>query len=227
MQFSDETLSILKNFGNINQGILFKAGNVLKTVNPHKTILAQVEIEETIPTDFGVYDLNNFLSVISLHKDTPSFEFDDKHVILVGNNNRSKIKYRFCEPTMIVLPPDKAINMPTTEVEFELTVDDFNWILRAASVLSSPHIAVESDGSKVYIVTTNMQDDSAHTDSLEICDGNGSSFKLIFKTENLTKILAGSYAVQISSQGVALFQNKNKNLKYWVSIEKGSFYKDQ
>ena len=173
MKLSNETLSVLKNFGAINQGILFKKGKTLKTVSSHKNILAEVTIKEDIPADFGVYDLNNFLSVVSLHKDDPSFEFDSKHVLICGNKGRSKIKYRFCEPTMIVTPPEKALTMPSAEITFELSGEDFDWVMRAANVLSSPQIAIESDGTKVSIVTLDLQNDSAHTDALEIADGNG------------------------------------------------------
>jgi len=112
MKLSKETIGILKNFGAINQGILFKKGKKLKTVSSHKNILAEVDIAEEIPAEFGVYDLNNFMSVVSLHKDDPTFEFDEKHVIICGNKGRSKIKYRFCVPTMLVIPPEKQIAMP-------------------------------------------------------------------------------------------------------------------
>ena len=192
MKLSNETLSVLKNFGSINQGIFFKQGKTLKTVSSHKNILAEVTIKEEIPADFGVYDLNNFLSVVSLHKDDPSFEFDEKHVVIVGNKGRSKIKYRFCEPTMIVTPPEKQFVMPDAEVNFTFTSEDFDWVLRAASVLSSPHIAIESDGKKISIVTLDLQNDSAHTEALEIAEGNGNKFKMIFKNENLTKVMPGS-----------------------------------
>jgi hypothetical protein len=222
MKLSSETLSVLKNFGNINQGIYFKKGKVLKTVSSHKNILAEVTIAEEIPEDFGVYDLNNFLSVVSLHKDDPSFEFDPKHVVICGNKGRSKIKYRFCEPTMIVTPPEKQFVMPQAEISFTLTSEDFDWVLRAASVLSSPHIAVESDGEKIKIVTLDLQNDSAHTEALEIADGNGSNFKMIFKTENISKVLPGSYDVDISSKGVSHFKNKNIPLQYYISTEAGS-----
>jgi hypothetical protein len=222
MKLSNETLSVLKNFGSINQGIFFKQGKTLKTVSSHKNILAEVTIKEEIPADFGVYDLNNFLSVVSLHKDDPSFEFDEKHVVIVGNKGRSKIKYRFCEPTMIVTPPEKQFVMPDSEVKFALTSEDFDWILRAASVLSSPHIAIESDGKKISIVTLDLQNDSAHTDALEIAEGNGNKFKMIFKTENLTKVMPGSYEVAISSKGVSHFKNKNVPLQYYISTEAGS-----
>jgi len=222
MKLSNETLSVLKNFGSINQGIFFKQGKTLKTVSSHKNILAEVSIKEDIPADFGVYDLNNFLSVVSLHKDDPSFEFDEKHVVIVGNKGRSKIKYRFCEPTMIVTPPEKQFVMPEAEINFSLSSEDFDWILRAASVLSSPHIAIESDGKKVSIVTLDLQNDSAHTDALEISDGNGNKFKMIFKTENISKVMPGTYDVSISSKGVSHFKNKNVPLQYYISTESGS-----
>jgi hypothetical protein len=222
MKLSNETLSVLKNFGSINQGIFFKQGKTLKTVSSHKNILAEVTIKEEIPADFGVYDLNNFLSVVSLHKDDPSFEFDEKHVVIVGNKGRSKIKYRFCEPTMIVTPPEKQFVMPDAEVNFTFTSEDFDWVLRAASVLSSPHIAIESDGKKISIVTLDLQNDSAHTEALEIAEGNGNKFKMIFKTENLTKVMPGSYEIAISSKGVSHFKNKNVPLQYYISTEAGS-----
>ena len=222
MKLSSETLSVLKNFGNINQGIFFKKGKTLKTVSSHKNILAEVTIKEDIPADFGVYDLNNFLSVVSLHKDDPSFEFDEKHVVIVGNKGRSKIKYRFCEPTMIVTPPEKQFVMPDAEIKFNLSAEDFDWVLRAASVLSSPHIAIDSDGKKISVVTLDLQNDSAHTDALEIADGTGDKFRMIFKTENISKLMPGSYDIAISSKGVSHFKNKNVPLQYYVSTESGS-----
>ena len=222
MKLSSETLSILKNFGNINQGLFFKKGKTLKTVNSHKNVLAEVVIEEEIPSDFGIYDLNNLLSVMTLHKDDPLLEFDDKHVIIVGNRGRSKIKYRCCDSTMIVTPPEQSLVIPDPEITFELSNDDFEWILKSANVLSSPHIAVESDGKKINLVALNTQDDSTHVNSFEVGEGNGSKYQIIFKTENLSKILSGSYDVKISSKGISNFVNKNIPLQYWIATETGS-----
>jgi hypothetical protein len=222
MKLSKETIGILKNFGAINQGILFKKGKKLKTVSSHKNILAEVDIAEEIPAEFGVYDLNNFMSVVSLHKDDPTFEFDEKHVIICGNKGRSKIKYRFCVPTMLVIPPEKQIAMPEAEINFEFSSEDFDWVMRAASVLSSPQIAVESDGTTVSILTVDLQNDSAHTDALELCKGNGDKYRMVFKTENISKIMMGDYDVSISSKGVSHFKSKTQSLQYWITTEIGS-----
>lgn len=221
MKLSNETISILKNFGAINQGIYFKKGKTLKTVSSHKNILASVNIGEEVPADFGVYDLNNFLSVISLSSD-PTFEFEDKNVVIVGNKGRSKTKYRFCDPTMIVTPPEKELAMPDPEISIELTAADFADIMRTAAVLSSPQIAVESDGKKINLATLDTANDSAHTNTLELGDGDGKVYKMIFKTENLSKAMPGSYNVNISSKGIAHFKNKDIDLQYWITTEQGS-----
>ena len=224
MQLSNDTINVLKNFGAINQGILFKKGKVLKTMSSGKNILAEVTIKEDIPTEFGIYDLNKFLSVVSLHKDNPTFEFGDKEVKIVGNKGRSKMKYRFCEPTMIVTPPEKQLAMPNPEVSFSLSAEDFDWIMKAAGVLGSPQVAVESDGSKVTILAFDSSDSSAHTDALEVSDANGDKFRFIFKTEHLSRLLAGGYDVQISSKGISNFKHKTVELQYWISTETGSTF---
>jgi hypothetical protein len=222
MKLSNETLSVLKNFGNINQGIYFKQGKVLKTVSSGKNILAEVIINEEIPTNFGVYNIHEFLSVISLHKETPTFEFTDKSAVIVGNKGRSKTNYRFCDPSMLSLPPEKQIQMPDAEISFELTAEDFDWILRSASVLGLPNIAVESDGTKIKVLTIDAANDAAHNECLEIKDGNNDKYRMIFKTENIIKILPGAYDVRISSKGISHFTNKKIPLQYWITTEAGS-----
>ena len=226
MKLSNDTLGVLKNFGNINSGIYFKKGKTLKTVSSHKNILAQATIPDDIPADFGIYDLNEFLSVVSLHKDDLSLEFDSKNLVISGRGGRSKIKYRACEPTMITTPPEKELQMPEAEIKFDLSAEDFRWILDAANVLGSPQVSVESDGEKVTINTVDTSNDSAHTESLELdVAGTGAVYKMIFKTENLTKILAGSYEVKISSKGISHFKNSKSQIEYWITTEVGSSYK--
>lgn len=224
MQLSNDTINVLKNFGAINQGILFKKGKVLKTMSSGKNILAEVTIKEDIPTEFGIYDLNKFLSVVSLHKDNPTFEFGDKEVKIVGNKGRSKMKYRFCEPTMIVTPPEKQLAMPNPEVSFSLSAEDFEWVMKASGVLGSPQVAVESDGTKVTILAFDSSDSSAHTDAIEVSESNGDKFRFIFKTEHLVKLFGGAYDVQISSKGISHFKHKTVELQYWISTETGSTF---
>jgi hypothetical protein len=162
---------------------------------------------------------------VSLHKDDLSLEFDSKNLVISGKGGRSKIKYRACEPTMIVTPPEKQLTMPEPEIAIELSAEDFRWILDSANVLGSPQISVQSDGETVSINTVDLQNDSAHTESLTLSsDGNGSKYKMIFKTENIAKILSGAYDVKISSKGISHFSNKNSSIEYWITTEVGSTF---
>ena len=223
MKLSNDTLNVLKNFASINQGILFKKGKTIRTVSSGKNIMAEATVGEEIPTEFGVYDLNNFLSVLSLHKEEPVIDFEDNNVLISGLQGRSKIKYRFCASHMIVTPPEKPIAMPDPEIFFELSAEDFDWILRAANVLSSPHIAIESDGEKIFATTFDVMNDASHTDSLDVYAGNGDKYRMIFKTENF-KMLAGGYDVKISSKGISHFKHKTSAIQYWIATETGSSF---
>jgi gp45 sliding clamp, C terminal len=223
MKLSNDTLNILKNFASINTGIVFHQGKTIKTISGNKNILAEATITEEIPVEFGVYDLNNFLTVLSLHKEEPVIDFGDKMAVISGLSGRSKLNYRFCDPTMVVAPPAKPIAMPDAEIAFELSDSDLEWVIRSSSVLSSPNIAVVSDGSKISLQCFDATNDAASTNTLDVTDGNGDRFKMIFKTEAL-KMIPGSYDVRVSSKGVSHFRNKAKDLQYWITTEAGSTY---
>jgi uncharacterized membrane protein len=124
---------------------------------------------------------------------------------------------------MVVAPPAKPIAMPDAEIAFELTDSDLEWVIRTSSVLSSPNIAVVSDGSKISLQCFDATNDAASTNTLDVTDGNGDRFKMIFKTEAL-KMIPGSYDVHVSSKGVSHFRNKAKDLQYWITTEAGSTY---
>lgn len=223
MKLSTDTLNILKNFASINTGIVFRQGKTIKTISGNKNILAEASIAEEFPTEFGVYDLNNFLSVLSLHKEEPSIEFGDKMAVISGMSGRSKLSYRFCDPTMVVSPPQKPIAMPEPEIAFEISDSDLEWVLRTSSVLSSPNVAVTSDGAKVSLLMFDATNDAASTNTLDVAEGNGDRFKMVFKTEAL-KMIPGSYEVKISSKGVSHFKHKTKDLQYWITTEAGSTF---
>lgn len=225
MKLSKDTIDVLKNFGAINQGILFRKGKKLKTVNSHKNILTSAEIVEDIPVEFGIYDLNNFLSVLTLD-DSPSLEFPEnsEELKISCRNGKGKIRYGFCKPNLIVTAPEKDITMPSPEIIFNLSSEDFSWILKSASILSSPHITVESDGSKMFVSTKDLSNDASNANTLEVGDGNGDVYKIIFKTEHIEKIMPGNYTISIASKGIAHFKNAQKKIEYWITTENGSTF---
>ena len=100
MNLSDNTLGILKNFAGINNSILVKEGNQLRTISVMKNILAEAQIPEDFPRQFGIYDLNQFLNGLSLHTD-PNLDFteesyltiDKKYLCHLLNRNHYRFTY--------------------------------------------------------------------------------------------------------------------------------------
>lgn len=223
MKLSKRTVSILKNFSKINQGIYFNPGSLIKTISPSQSILAVSEIEENIPVEFGIYDLNNFISVLSLHDDDVTFDFDHANILIKGYNDRSIIKYRFCAENMIVLPPDIDYDsfLEDCQISFKLTEEDFSWINKTASLLSSPHVAVSSESGSMDIVCTDMNDDSAHTNSVSI-GASDLEYRMVFRSENIFKVLPGEYQVDIkvTDRGAfSRFTSSDGLIKYYIALE--------
>lgn len=216
MKLSNETLSVLKNFSSINQGIQFKKGTKLTTVSASKTVLAQANLKDDFPQDFCIYDLNQFLSVHSLFKDSAELDFDSTNIIF--KSGKRKTNYRMTAKEMIVTPPEKDISLPSVDCSFTLSAEDYDWVMKTASVLSSPHIGIKSDGDKIEVITFDANDNSAHTNAIEVGTGNGKQYNIVFKTENI-KLIPGSYDVQISFKGISHFKNTKDDIQYWIAFE--------
>lgn len=216
MLLSDNTLTVLKNFTTIHTGLVFREGNILRTMNQGKTILAEATIDEQLPSEFGVADLSQFLSVISLHKSSPNLTIRSNNVLVEGG--RSVITYRCCAAEMIKGAPTKGIVVPSNDISFILTEDDFNWVMRASSVLKSPNIAVVGEGGKVFIKTYDANNDSEPFDTLEVATYTGPDVFFLFKTENW-KMIPGSYTITISSQGISSFESQTRKITYWIALE--------
>lgn len=224
MKLSTNTMNVLKNFSVINEGIFIKQGNVVETISKQKNILARAELSENFEQEFGIYDLNNFLGVLSLQKDNPEIEFDDKNILIKGFSGKSQMKYRKAAKEMILVPPDKKINMVDPEISFSLTAEEIAWVTRVANQLSSPNIAFVSDGTKLQIESYDAKDDSSHTNTTDLSANVAEKkYRMIFATENL-KFMEGSYDVKIASKGIAHFKNTTLPIEYWVMAETGSKY---
>ena len=217
MKLSTETLNVLKNFAGINSGIEFKQGNKISTISSTKTVLAKATLKDEFPQDFCIYDLNQFLSVHNMVKDC-ELDFTNSDVIFKSPNGKNKSNYRMTAPDMIVVPPNKELSLPSVDCSFTLTENDYKSIMDAAKILTSPHIAVRSEGDTIEVVTFDADDNSAHTNSTEVGTGNGKVYNIVFKTENI-KMIPGTYEVEISFKGLAHFKNTKDDIQYWVAFE--------
>ena len=220
MKLSDSTLTLLKNFSNINQSILFKKGRSLRTISVMKNILAEVTINEEIPQDFGIYDLNQFLNGLSLHQ-SPDLDFaNDGYVVI--KEGRSRSKYFFADPAVIITPPEKDITLPSEDVCFELSTQQLDKLLKAAAVYQLPDLSAVGEAGVVKLVVRDKKNDTSN-EFCEIVGETNSEFSFNFKVENI-KILPGTYEVVVSEKLLSRFESKNHELTYYIALEPDSTF---
>ena len=220
MKLSKSTLDILKNFKEINQSILFKQGNSLKTISVMKNILAEATIEEELPRDFGIYDLGQFLLGLSLHND-PELDFQEDNYVVI-KEGRSRSKYFFADPQVIVTPPERPMSLPSEDVTFDLSTEQLDKLLKAAAIYQLPDLAVVGANGVVKIVVRDKKNDTSNDFAITVGETD-KTFSFNFKVENI-KILPGNYEVVVSSKLLSRFRSKNQDLTYFIALEPDSTF---
>ena len=220
MKLSDNTLSLLKNFSTINQNILFKQGSKLRTISVMKNILAEATVDEELPKDFGIYDLNQFLNGLGLHHN-PELDFEnDGYVVIREGKMRSK--YFFADPQVIISAPEREITLPTEDVKFELSTQQLDKLLKAAAIYQLPDLAVKGGEGVVKLVVRDKKNDTSNDFSV-IVGETDKQFTFNFKIENI-KILPGTYDVVVSQKLLSKFTNKDCDLRYYIALEPDSTF---
>lgn len=222
MELSENTLDVLKNFSGINQNVMIKQGNTIKTISEARNVLATAVVSEEFPQDLGIYDLNEFIGVLGL-VDGPRLKFTDEYVTVADSTGRSKVKY-FFSPEETLTAPSKDINMPETEVKFVLTNETLNRIKKAASTLGHDEVSITGKDGAINLSVIDSQNSTSNAFSIDI-EGEfpETNFKFILGISNL-KILTGDYDVEISSKLISCFKHKTVNVKYWIALEKTSTF---
>ena len=220
MNLSDKTLTILKNFAGINNSILVKEGNQLRTISIAKNILAEAQIDEDFPREFGIYDLNQFLNGLGLHQD-PDLDFSPESYISIKEGQR-RVKYFYADPNVIVAPPEKEITLPSEDIHFQLESLSLEKLLKAAGVYQLPDLSAVGEAGVIKLVVRDKKNDTSNEYAVVVGETD-KEFSFNFKVENI-KIIPGAYDVVVSQKLLSKFTNTNCDLKYYIALEPDSTF---
>ena len=218
MKLSSQTINVLKNFSTINQNLVIKEGSNISTMSAMKNIVAKAKVEEDFTKEFAIYDLNEFLSALSLFG-TPDLDFQDDYVVITEEGSAKSLKYWYSDPS-VVTTPTKDITMPSKELQFDFSSDSLAEITKAASVIGAPDMVLEKGKLRVTDKKNTTANDYAT--ELDVPDSDV-DYKFWFKVENL-KLLPGSYSVEVSSKNISRFSNSNVDIEYFIALEPESSY---
>ena len=220
MKLSDKTLVILKNFAGINNSILVKRGDNLRTISLAKNILAEANINEEFPRDFAIYDLNQFLNGLGLHQD-PELDFREDSFLSIREGKR-RVKYFFADPQVITSPPEKTLTLPTEDVCFQLDSVTLEKLLKAAAVYQLPDLSAIGEAGVVKLVVRDKKNDTSNEFAIVVGETKD-EFSFNFRVENI-KIIPGAYDVVVSSKLLSKFSNTRYDLKYYIALEPDSTF---
>mgnify|MGYP006082947281 FL=1 len=222
MKLSNNTISVLKNYASINQNLVIKEGKELTTMSAMKNIIAKAEVEEEFPQEVAIYDLNEFLSCISLFQ-SPNLEFESTFVTITEENKpTTKMKYFYSDPS-VVTTPSKMITMPSNEITFTLDSATLSDITKASAVISSADLVLENTNGTPSLTVKDKKNDTANSYSRGVDTQGEGKFSFFFKVENL-KLMDGKYTVQVSSKNISHMKNESTPIEYWIALEPESKY---
>jgi hypothetical protein len=214
--FSKNTLSILKNFSSLNSNLLVKPGNVIKTITPSKNGMAIAKVDEKFDVEFGIWDLNKFLGVVSLFNN-PTFDFGQKSM-KIKNGGNSIVNYYYSEPRLLSVPT-KDVIMPEVNVSIIMTEKQFSELQKAASVMQLPDLSFTTDSGQIVAMVSDLGDPTTNTYKVVVEEKyDGPEFLFNFKMENI-KILPGDYKINFAKNVVGEFVHKTISLTYWFAME--------
>lgn len=212
---SPQTIDVLKNFCSINKSIVIKPGNRISTLSVNKNILAIAEVEEQFDSQISIYDLGVFLGGLSLFNRPKIDTTQTNYVTVSDERGKSKTRFFYADPDVIVQPPEKEINIPSKDVSFRLEASVLKQLGLAANIYQLPDLCLFSDGGTMHLTVTDKKNETSNSYSVEVGHSE-EPFCYCFKVENL-KLLAGDYRVSISKHNVALFEGEG--IKYFIALE--------
>lgn len=218
MKLSKDTINIFKNYASINSNLLLKEGNTIATKSEPPTIASEVTVAESFPSEFGIYDLNEFLGAMSLFND-PDLTFHEKYVTITENNNTIKF---YAADASILSTPKKSITFPDSDVDFKLSATTLASVLRTSNILKAGDLSFIGENGKLILQVWDKKISTGNSYQTEL-GTTDKTFRINIKIDNL-KLMTGDYDVSISSRRISRFTSIGSSLVYYIAVETDSTF---
>ena len=135
---------------------------------------------------------------------------------------KRRVKYFYADPNVIISPPEKAIQLPSQDVCFQLDSITLEKLLKAAAVYQLPDLCAVGDAGVIKLVVRDKKNDTSNEFAIVVGETD-KEFTFNFKVENI-KIIPGAYDVVVSSKLLSKFTNSTHDLKYYIALEPDSTF---
>ena len=213
-----ETIEVLGNFVQINPSIIVCAGSEIRSISNLEHILAKYKCTEVFPTEFAIYDLSEFLNVVSLFEN-PVLEFDNEQYVTIRSHSKYS-KYYFSNPEITLKrAPNTDVKFPGADIQFGLSESDVKGIRKASNILDLEDINIATkDETDVRVSLIDTEDETNNTYEQVFQGCSTGDFSVNIKMENLV-VLPGDYTLSICAKGMSEWRDNNRDLVYYIGLE--------
>ena len=231
MHITKETLDIFKNFSRINQSILIKEGNDLKTINDGRNVIGAYDSDETWPTETPIYDLGQFISCLQMF-DQPSVNFHESHCDIYEGGNADyetpTIRFLYCDLAVMNkqgLPNDKTPTFPEQSLILNkqpLPGSTIRQINKTASILNTTFIKITAKDGKAFIEAADRNEDGNR--STIYVGASETDFSGAITLESFANVKDNvNYVISATSLGAIhleapLNDEGSRSLQYWITF---------
>lgn len=221
LKLDNKTINVLKSFSQINPSMIFKEGSTMTTISPFKNIVARANVPVNFNKRFAIYELNKFLSCISMFNE-PVLSVSDSNITI--QDSGKSLNYTLASESALNFPLTKDPNFPKADIKFTLNNEILKEVEKALAILKLPDLIINGDGKKITIQAVDMKNPSGDVYKVEV-GKTDKTFSAVFKPENfavLSKTLTSSYEVEVSDRNFAHFAAED--LEYWIAAETTSTF---
>jgi len=238
---SQETLSALKALYEIDQSLKIdhkqtekddddgKTLTVLRSKSFNNTTCMRVTIPEQFSRDINIYDLREFISVVSIVNE-PIFDLsNDNYILIKSVDGKQKLRYLEANPDLINSFAPKDPSLKSVDETIIVTESQFKSVLTAAQTLKFEYIGFEGDGENIILSTFNKtqgSDQETNNYSITLTETD-KKFKMIYKISlQKVNILAGEGDLMFSIDGKKKISeiHTSSSKKYWITFDASSEY---
>ena len=231
MKLSKETLDTLKKVYEVNQSVKFvEDEKIVKVKSTDNTLLMHAPIEEAFPRDFHVYDLREFMSVVSIINE-PVLDFsDDKFLKIESEDKSQKLRYLESDPQFVQSYTDKEPKTPDADFEVEVTSEQFSSVMKAAQTMKLDFVGFVCDGETITLSAFNKNngdDNTTNNFSIDLAEGD-TEFQMFYKidSQNIGVLLGeGNLTFEVSSKKISKVQTESGKT-FWIAMNANSTYGD-
>lgn len=230
LRLSKRTLAILKNFASINHSMTLEESipdasaeggfkKQIRTASAAGSILVVAQIDEKIPFQFPIMDLNSFLGVLAL----PAFQaedctltMDNKKITLVGK--KTKMDFWSASANLVELP-EGDLELPEGCIKAFIEETQLKDFSKACSLLRHEFCKLSNRGGKVYFTALTPSVDTSNNYEIELGVTAERDCEVTLKTANMLMI-SGDYNIEACpDNNYAKFTTVDNRITYLLGAE--------